>query len=134
MLPHYSPAARSVAVLHKEDDLDLMQELNTAARSAEAAHVASESYCDQQTAVVREMETCNGCLPPFTCEKHSYYFMMRPYAYPEMCPTQDENCESEDSYSEYCKAVSALGQTCSFVGQKGVLCGALRIHTDPWDD
>ena len=75
-------AARTVAVLHREEDLDVMQGLNEAARAAERIQLARENYVDQQEAVVRELKNCAGCVEPTLCFRHSLYFATRPYFYP----------------------------------------------------
>jgi len=75
-------AARAVAVLHREEDLDIMQGLNEAARTAEKVYVASELYVDQQEAVVRELSRCPGCFAPQLCQRHELYFQSKPYYYP----------------------------------------------------
>jgi len=118
-------AARSVAVLHREEDLDLMQELNAAAREAEAEVRQQELYVDHQLAVVRELEACEACLPPQLCQLHSMFFMKKPYCY-----QVDEEPSQE---TEYCKAVSVLSYDCQFEGCVEALCMVLKVHGDPWD-
>ena len=76
-------AARAVAVLHKEEDLEVLQGLNAAARAADQVHVAWQLYVDQQQAVVRDMEKCRLCQKPVLCERHSVYFSVKPYVSPE---------------------------------------------------
>ena len=76
-------AARAVAVLHREEDLEVLQGLNAAARDADKAHVAWQLYVDQQEAVVREMEKCRLCRKPVLCQQHSVYFAVKPYIFPE---------------------------------------------------
>ena len=75
-------AARSVAVLHREEDLDIMQGLNKAARAAERAFMMREIYVDQQEAVARELRHCKDCKEPILCVRHSAYFSAKPYVYP----------------------------------------------------
>lgn len=75
-------AARSVAVLFSEEDLDLIQGLNEAARAAEVAATAGELYVDQQAAVVRDISRCSLCIQPTLCGRHSLYFYQRPFFYP----------------------------------------------------
>ena len=76
-------AARAVAVLHREEDLEVLQGLNAAAREADKAHVAWQIYVDQQEAVVKDMERCRQCEKPVLCERHSIYFAVKPYVYPD---------------------------------------------------
>ena len=76
-------AARAVAVLHREEDLEVLQGLNAAAREADKAHVAWQHYVDQQEAVVKDMEKCRLCMKPVLCEQHSAYFAKKPYVYPD---------------------------------------------------
>ena len=76
-------AARAVAVLHREEDLEVLQGLNAAAREADKSHVAWQLYVDQQEAVVRDMERCQLCKKPVLCARHSVYFAARPYVFPE---------------------------------------------------
>ena len=76
-------AARAVAVLHKEGDLDVVQGLNEAARVADKTFLAREAYVDQQVAVVRNVQKCKDCVEPVLCNQHSLYFAARPYIYPE---------------------------------------------------
>lgn len=75
-------AARSVAVLHSEGDLDVVQGLNQAARAAEAAYLYREIYVDQQEAVARDVGRCEHCVEPVLCQRHSYFFAAKPYIYP----------------------------------------------------
>ena len=77
-------AARSVAVLHREDDLDVMQGLNEAARAAEMTVLAMETYVDQQMAVVREVNLCRSCVEPVLCYRHSLYFSAKPFVFPDV--------------------------------------------------
>ena len=76
-------AARAVAVLHQEGDLDVVQGLNEAARVADKTFMAREAYVDQQVAVVRNVLKCKDCVEPVLCYRHSEYFAARPYIYPE---------------------------------------------------
>ena len=76
-------AARAVAVLHREEDLEVLQGLNAAARDADRLHVSWQLYVDQQEAVVKEMERCQPCKKPVLCCRHSAYFEARPYIFPD---------------------------------------------------
>ena len=58
--------------------------------------MASESYVDQQEAVVRELKGCCDCNALVLCTRHSTYFLQRPYIYPESGTAQEEWCESEE--------------------------------------
>ena len=118
-------AARTVAVLHKEGDLDLMQELNQAARMAESEYRSRELYVDQQLAVVREVERCRECAAPVMCLRHAQYFCARPYSYSADDPALEE-------WAEYNQAESLLDENCSFTGEHDALCKVLSIHVDPW--
>jgi len=118
-------AARAVAVLHREEDLDLMQELNQAARMAESEYMARELYVDQQLAVVREVERCRECAAPVMCWRHAQYFCARLYSYSTVEPAVEELAEYDD-------VVSFLGENCTFAGEHGALCNVLSIHNDPW--
>jgi len=127
-------AARSVAVLHREEDLDLMQELNTAAREAEKSVLVEELYKDQQDAVAREVEKCGNCAAPYLCEAHSAFFIRRPFVYPQAYYTEWSSGESKepDQYDVYQLSVSVLSADCSYGEEPGAVCEKLRIHTDPW--
>lgn len=126
-------AARSVAVLHREDDLDLMQELNSAARSAERSVRQGELYVDRQLAVVREVGTCVNCLPPELCVKHTKYFQEKPYVWPSEPTVVETACNSgEGVFLNYSEAVSFLGDDCQFDQDSSTLCSKLKIHSDPW--
>ena len=76
-------AARAVAVLHREEDLEVLQGLNAAARNADKLHMSWQLYVDQQEAVVRDMERCQQCKKPVLCGRHSAYFEARPYVFPD---------------------------------------------------
>ena len=73
-----------MAVLHREDDLDVMQGLNEAARAAEMTVLAMETYVDQQMAVVREVNLCRSCVEPVLCYRHSLYFSAKPFVFPDV--------------------------------------------------
>ena len=118
-------AARAVAVLHREEDLDLMQELNQAARMAETAYMAKELYIDQQLAEIHEVEKCEECAAPIMCWRHAQYFCAMPYLCSVLEPAVEEP-------GEYDVAVSFLGEDCAFAGESKSLCRILRIHSDPW--
>jgi len=108
-------AARKVAVLHREGDLELVEELNAAARAAERLSASASLYMDQQQAVMREASRCASCAEPFLCQAHFTFFTVKPFVPPEFSQESvavgplvaEENCQSQ-------------------------LCAALRIHTDPW--
>ena len=112
-------------MLHKEGDLDLMQELNQAARMAESEYRSRELYVDQQLAVVREVERCRECAAPVMCLRHAQYFCARPYSY-----SADDAALEE--WAEYNQAESLLDENCSFTGEHDALCKVLSIHVDPW--
>jgi hypothetical protein len=94
-------------VLHREDELELVQELNTAARVAEKLVLEQSLYLDQQEAVFRETQCCQTCNPPYMCAQHYGYFCMRPYVTKEaegtyfMAPEQNL-CEN----SQLCNLLS----------------------------
>jgi Family of unknown function (DUF5641) len=106
-------SVRKVAVLHREDELELVQELNAAAREAERLASGRSTYLEQQEAVFREVEKCQGCHAPHLCIRHSQYYLFRPYV--SQPPTfQGDGCQvKEDSCSD---------ETCE----------KLKIHSDPW--
>ena len=62
-------AARKLAVLHKVGDLELVEELNEAARLSDQLVRQGSLYLDQQEAVLREVQRCAVCGPPFLCLK-----------------------------------------------------------------
>ena len=108
-------SVRKVAVLHREDEMEMVQELNAAARAAERLVNGQFAYCDQQEAVFRDVRKCKVCQAPYLCERHSGYFLRRPYVsvyenpiHVGIVQTSVESCGSE-------------------------LCSTLRIHTDPWN-
>jgi hypothetical protein len=126
-------AARSVALLSSEDDLDLMQELNAAARAADRTRAADEVYIDQQEAVARDMSRCGECVEPVACLKHSEYFAVRPYFYPEQHYDWSEAVESDEFYDQYSEEVAFLGQDCQEIQvNQHSLCKMMSIHSDPW--
>jgi hypothetical protein len=109
-------SVRKVAVLHREDELELVQELNAAAREAERLASSRSTYLEQQEAVFREVEQCQGCQAPHLCARHSQYYLSRPYV---SLPT-----------------VSQEGGIHRVKEDTGVcsdeLCKKVRIHSDPW--
>jgi hypothetical protein len=105
-------AVRGVAVLHREDELELVQELNAAARAAEKLAASSLSYMEHQEAVCREVERCSGCFAPNMCPRHFGYFCRKPYR--------------QDFKMGVCEGVEE-SITC-----QEVLCQSLSIHVDPW--
>jgi hypothetical protein len=104
-------AARSVAVLHREDELELVPELNTAARVAEKLVLEQSLYLDQQEAVFRETQCCQTCNPPYMCAQHYGYFCMRSYV----------TKEAEGTY-----VMAPEQKLC----ENSQLCNLLSIHAD----
>jgi hypothetical protein len=98
-------AARTVAVLHKEDELELVQHLNQAAREGRRLARQAELYVDQQSAVVREVEKCLQCAAPFMCSRHYTFFCLHPFMQTQEihAPQVDEN---EVCHSQLCAAFS----------------------------
>jgi hypothetical protein len=127
-------AARSVALLSREEDLDLMQELNAAARAADRAKAADEVYVDQQEAVAKDMNRCGDCVEPVACMKHSEYFAARPYFYPDQYQDWSSPSESEDCWDQYAREISILSENCpESQASRATLCQILSVHSDPWD-
>jgi hypothetical protein len=97
-------AARTVAVLHREEELELVQELNRAAREGERLLVRPELYNDQQEAVVKEVHMCQMCVAPHMCQQHFTYFCSKPFI-----PVVKHYCsqveEVDDCYSELCNVL-----------------------------
>ena len=106
-------AARKVAVLHREEDLEMIQELNMAARLADKTLMALSAYVDQQNAVLRDVQKCRECCAPYMCSRHGQYYMSKPFVY----VAQELAAEKLSERSDVCETK---------------LCGSLRIHTDPW--
>ena len=105
-------ADRKVAVLHREDDLEMVQELNSAARAADRVLLCDSVYLDQQEAVFREVRNCKGCIEPFLCNQHSLYYMMRLFLVgPE---NEIKRACPDDGHSGCCDYI---------------LCRLLRIHS-----
>jgi hypothetical protein len=126
-------AARSVALLSSEDDLDLMQELKAAARAADRARPADEVYIDQQEAVARDMSRCGDCVEPVACMKHSEYFAARPYFYPDQYQDWSSPSESEDCWDQYAREISILSENCpESQASRATLCQIMSIQADPW--
>ena len=106
-------AARQVAVLHGEDDLEIVQELNMAARKADQMVLGMSVYFDQQEAVMKDVQRCKVCWPPCMCNQHGLYFSARPYVqllggnYQYVSGTDGEDCHNQ-------------------------LCWSLGLHEDPW--
>jgi len=104
---------RKVAVLHREDELELVQELNAAARAAEKLVSSQNCYMEQQLAVSREVGQCASCQAPYLCPLHSQYFWLKPFVSP-----WPQGQEEVDATSQLlCQDLACL---------------QLRIHTDPW--
>ena len=108
-------AARQVAVLHSEDDLEIVQELNMAARKADQLLLSMSGYVDQQEAVMKEVVRCPGCCPPCMCNRHGLYFTARPYL------QLSEGCYGSFSYG------GTDGENC-----ESETCQVLSLHEDPW--
>jgi hypothetical protein len=129
-------AARSVAVLHREDDLDLMQEIAAAARAAEREVAASQLYFDRQIAVTREVDCCDRCIAPVLCDLHLEFFQRFPFMYPEQHELSGVSGESVVTAEV---AVCTQEQNVMFNGvclcsaDKDALCTRTRIHEDPWE-
>jgi hypothetical protein len=115
-------ASRSVAVLHREDELDLMQELSLAAGVANKQAAAANLYFDRQAAVVKEVNRCVYCVAPTLCGRHLSFFHSHPFMYAEN--PEDEVEESDvDPVQEL---------VCTFTGNSGSLCAIFAAHSDPW--
>jgi hypothetical protein len=115
-------ASRSVAVLHREDELDLMQELSLAAGVANKQAAAANLYFDRQAAVVKEVNRCVYCVAPTLCGRHLSFFYSHPFMYAE-------NPEDEVEKSDV-DPVQEL--VCTFTGNSGSLCAIFAAHSDPW--
>jgi len=72
-------AVRQLAVIYREDELELVQELNAAARAADRASASGSLYVEQQAAVLRDVQRCESCVEPFMCQLHYSYFVSRPF-------------------------------------------------------
>ena len=106
-------SVRKVAVLHREDELELVQELNAAARAAEKLVSGQSCYMEQQLAVSREVGRCADCQAPYLCQRHSQYFWLKPFV---------------SSWPQGQEEVDATSQ----LPCHDLACLQLRIHTDPW--
>ncbi len=129
-------AARSVAVLHREGDLDLMQELNAAARAADKTVLHAEAYIDRQQAVIRELNRCAFCTAPELCKKHAEFFETFPPVHPDQNLTGGsgnftKNPDGNDEMDVYAMDMLKIGEDCRFAGTDA-LCERLKMHTDPW--
>jgi hypothetical protein len=140
-------AARSVAVLHSENDLDLLHELAGAARAADRVSHMQEAYTDRQLAVMRDVEKCGGCVVPNLCSHHGAFFASFPFRYPtyeEEVPSQlvytvhtgsqlPETHEADmailDSYQA---EVAWISSECPSLEKGDRFCNLLHVHTDPW--
>ena len=109
-------SVRKLAVLHREGDLELVQEINAAAREAERLVRQSTVYFEQQFAVFREVQACGICVSPFMCMRHYQFFEDRPFLEP-------------GGLLDEC-----VGGGCEPVGDvcQDEVCDVLRIHMDPW--
>ena len=88
-------AARQVAVLHSEDDLEMVEELSLAAKMANRMVAGQSLYLDQQEAVLQDVRRCPGCWPPGMCLRHGLYFVARPYMAAEPINlVEEEECLS----------------------------------------
>ena len=108
-------SVRKVAVLHREDEVELVQQINAAARAAEKIVGEKSLYLEQQKAVFSDVKRCGDCQVPYLCEKHSLYFWNKPFFQAVVCASQSEERleESRDCCSEVCQQ--------------------LKIHTDSWE-
>jgi len=110
-------SARKVAVLYREEDLEMMQELDAAAGAAQRAIFEKATYFDQQAAVGRDVIRCRDCQAPNLCFRHQQYFWRRPFVPP-------------DSFY----SVSVPVQDCDYAECRSTLCMPLGVHTDPWGE
>ena len=94
--------------------MELVQELNAAARAAERLVNGQLVYLEQQEAVFRDVRRCKVCQAPYLCENHSVYFLKKPFVLVE-----------ENAFSV--QVVHSTGESCL-----DDLCSVLSIHTDPW--
>ena len=106
-------SVRKLAVLHREEELELVQQLNAAARAAQRLTDGQTKYSDQQAAVFLEVQRCKECVEPYLCKRHSWYFSKRPFLQEEYESSHFFENLHENDCSE-------------------PLCGVFRIHTDPW--
>jgi hypothetical protein len=111
-------AARKVAVLYREDELEMVQQLNAAAREADRLGSKSEAYLAQQVAVCRDVEVCVHCSAPFMCMRHYQFFERNPYVPAPLSPEEGLDL----------KNVALSGEDmCSDSS-----CESCGIHVDPW--
>ena len=71
-------SVRSIAVVHKEGVLELIQELNLAAGAANQDYMKPNLNIFQQVAVSREARRCPDCREPVLCDNHLGYFASNP--------------------------------------------------------
>lgn len=67
-------AVRRIAVLHKEGDLELTEQLNQAARAADIQFHRLSAAADQTAAVTLESRRCVSCKESMMCETHAVFF------------------------------------------------------------
>lgn len=121
-------SVRKVAVLHREDELELVQELNAAARAAEKLVGGQFHYLEQQEAVYRELKNCAKCHVPHLCQRHTDYFLRKPFI------SFENSHRSGFIPIVNSRVLSIHSDGNLFVGDcADELCSKLRIHTDPWD-
>lgn len=107
-------AVRKVAVLHREDELEMVQEINAAARAADKLELNQTIYLDQQSAVFRDVKKCQGCREPCLCAKHNLFFVRKPF----IVVLENMSSHSTDNVVE---------QECF-----DQVCQKFKIHSDPW--
>jgi hypothetical protein len=140
-------AARKVAVLYRESELEMVQELNLAARMAEKQIRSREVYLDQQAAVMRDVKKCGDCVAPVLCFRHHQYYIQRPFVYLEdhLGPATDrsEGAATAGELAAGCpdlpegRLVPGPGlepgeEMMSQQDCKNDVCLKLNIHCDPW--
>lgn len=103
-------SARKLAVLHREEELELVQQLNAAARLADRLVAVQNSYMVRQTAVMREVSKCCLCSAPYMCFQHGAFFVRCPYV-PE---------------------TQASRKFISHTDCQDPVCHQLSIHSDPY--
>lgn len=112
-------AVRTIAVLFGEDDIELSQELNAAARDAERSINHQGLYFSRQRAVICEINQCPLCVEPMLCVRHLSYFKKNPFV-------------NDDDHEQVCNDIRAKNNQNQGFECDSDFCQKVNLHCDPW--
>ena len=128
-------SARKIAILHKEGDLELVDELSAAARSSDIELHRKSANLDHQIAVVRESSKCVNCVGTRLCNLHMNFFKQNPifvHVSVERSKNKEETENHETKKTETKKHENVKKDNCQVckVDAKAFSCSNANHHEE----